>query len=466
MRKSDGSFHIENYCSNLYLLEQNLGRSPLKKWTWVIFVLGITAVCMIVDYTISTNDYHYFEFKGAPTHSFRNLFPRCPLFDVEVIHMEIDQTGLATSALVEVLQKSRKMYQLWVILPLSIYPSSHVMFESPYPFRWAPHEKFQRLIITDHHSLVYILERKNYSHWINTQIFETHAPVPFEIKDAEEVKSRSLRLVKRDWEVDNRGLHLSMTPCSEYILVGNQFSFYLLEYQGESYRFHRLVLPQQMKNIQTFHRGLIQSEKHILWLVSRPYYNQTSGQVDIYKVPLPGHQATNMIEHCHTLRNQNEATFFGENCAFAPRDFLMISARFAPEFLYGAGAVYIYKLCNKLCNKASPFLHQTIRCPKPHNNSEQSVLEFGAMFDVSENGDWLIISSHLAGYGSLYVYRYAPRLDIYFHVESISSPDFLLHEVGRSLCVDNHGNIMIGSQKAVYFSWFNERRRKTINNIE
>lgn len=447
-------FYIEAYCQNLYLSEQQVGRNTLKGWTWVIFVLGLQAVFHIVHFLVATNDFHYFDFRGVPTHSFRCLFPRCPLQEFDVIHMEMEQTGLATSALLEVWHNRKQVFQLWVLLPLTLFPASHVMFESPYPFRWVPHENFKRLIITDHHSLVYILERKHYSQWVNTQIFETHAPAPFELKDPEEIKTRALRLVKRDWEVENRGLHVSMTPCSRYLLVGNQFSYYLLEESQGLYRFHRLILPEKLQNIQTFNRGLcLQPDGSLWWLVSQPYYQQTTGKVDLYHIP-PVKSVDKILTLHTTLHSPHPCSFFGENCVFAPRNLVLISARFAPEIFYGAGAVYVYRQ-----QKGQLVQHQTIRCPRPHQASEQAVLEFGAMFDVSENGDWLIISSQLAGYGSLYIYRYAERLGIYFHMECLSSPDFLLHEVGRSLCIDNHGNLMIGSQKAVYFSWFNERKK-------
>lgn len=380
----------------------------------------------------------------------KRLFPLSRHFRsrYEIQQVQLEQTGLPQSALVQSYCTKTKQHQLWYLLPFSVSPPPSLLFQSPSPFNWASNRTLKLLAIghEDHKVSIYektSMKRGTLGSWHHRQSFRVE----------------QWNRLDRD---ESTPLRISMSSNSDVIFVANShviYGLFRLPSNGKDqpcrYMMQKLMMDHVQAEFQTFPRSLGSG----FLVTSSPFYRQTDGVVHVYRIA-PSWEGPVVPLH-QTLRCPVRGSFFGGYCSFAHKSMLLVSSPFAPSSSggsYGSGCVYVYEKTGGNHGKIEDQfrLRQTLTCPEKLPPSQLHTLNFGQVFDVSEDGNWLVVSSHSHGQGRVYVFYKDLQARLYKHRNTIVCESPQQDRWGKAVGIDNQGTLLVSDNHNVYFSFLSD----------
>lgn len=402
----------------------------------LMFFIMMTTISLIMLHTTSD------DFPSVPIsvggQSMKRLFPTKKYRTYDILKIELEQTGLPNSAIIQTFHPRREQYELWSLLPFSVSPPPDVIYKSPYPFNWTTNAALNVIIIGEHHQKLLIYEKTDIGKgtlgsWHHRQSF---------------------RIDMLGAKPEDNPLRLSMTSNEKTIFAANNFCIYALFEMGQkpvSYLFQRMMMDQTKIDFMTFPHSIHYDLE--LLVIASPNFRQTDGVVDVYRFPQKSFDLYS-ISLFQTLPPPSRAGYFGGHCALTPHPLLLVSSRFAADAKgrHGAGAVYVYQFTD---NKFR--VRQILTCPDQFSPAETHTLNFGQVFDISVNGQWLAISSHSHAQGRVYVFEQNPQSRLYERRHTLLCDSPRPQRFGKSMSIDNQGTILIADDHNVYFSFMRMR---------
>jgi len=374
----------------------------------------------------------------ASEQAVKRLFPAKKYRMYRIVKVELEQTGLPNSAIIQTFQIRRKQYELWYLLPFAVSPKPNVLYQSSHSFQWTVNASMNVLIIGENQQKILVYERTQMNKgtlgsWHHRQSF---------------------RVDMLGTKPEDNPLRLSMTSNEKTVFAANNFCIYALFQISEkpvNYLFQRMMMDQTKIDFMTFPHSIHYDQE--LMVIASPNFRQTDGVVDVYRFPQKDLDLYS-ISLCQTLAPPSRAGYFGGHCALTPHPLLLVSARFAAneQKVYGAGAVYVYQFV------AQKFqLRQVLSSPDNFHVFETYTLNFGQIFDVSDNGNWLAITSHSHAQGRVYVFEHNSQSRLYERRHTLLCESPKPQHFGKAISIDNQGTILIADDQNVYFSFMRMR---------
>jgi hypothetical protein len=377
----------------------------------------------------------------------------------DILKIELEQSGLPKCAIIQTYYPKKKIYQLWSLLPFSVSPPPQILYQSPVYFTWSTNDSLNIVVLSE------ILSSTSVAHKdrLSIKIFEQtemkkgtlgswHQRQIFTL----EVSARSST---KKMNTENNPLHISISTNGKTIFANNNsgvYALFQLEPSPVEYYFQRMMMDKTKIDFQVFPHCIHYEEELII--VASPFFKQTDGVVDIYHFPQKDLDLYS-ISLQQSIIPPVRAGYFGGHCALANITlehhlnsivFLFVAAPFAPDQnnMYGAGSLFVYQY------QSNQFqLSQIIYCPETLSFSETSILNFGYIFDVSQNGEWLAISTRSNDHGVIYMFYLDKSCLSYRYKQKFISSSPEPHQFGKALSIDNCGTLLIADKNSVYFSF-------------
>ena len=304
-----------------------------------------------------------------------------------------------------------KEYKLWFILPFSILPPTQIIYKATTPFSWIVNSDFTILLI-GHVDKVLVFEQTAMQ---KGTLGSWHMRQTFSFAHAEKVIQIS---------IDNQGTALLQHRTGI-------FNLRVMQRNPCEYSLHRMLANQMKSNMSMSPESFVSG-----WVIlSAPLFNQTDGLVSIYQVKIE----SNTLQFHQQISAPEPASLFGAKVIIRHCR-LFISAPFASN---GSGKVYIYQR-NDLNQTFT--LWQTLN-PPPISSR---LLHFGQTIAISENGQYLAVGAYYAGKGQLFIFSILDNsYQMLYSLMHQSSE--LTENFGKSISVDNLGNILVADKHNVYF---------------
>ena len=367
---------------------------------YIVLLICVTLICKdvsIVKVLEIKNEISCVKLKRLFPHA-KNV-NKCTVQRVQVI-----QTGYSNMILVQVFRDG--IYKLKLLLPFAITKNTTDIHTSKHSFKWLTSPSFEKIIIWSN-SQINILEKTGKT-WTSKRVF-----------DIGNQKGVSVAFSKNE-EI-------------EKIMVMSESKVFFIELVCGKYVIKRAKMNYSRIGFKVSPKSLSKTTL----ITSLPEYKQLDGICDVFNIQ------GNNFTHKLSIKCPKRASYFGKEVINTDLGHSIISGQFSPSTQYGAGSVYIYD--------ENGVLIQTLTCPDSFTQDIQRTLQFGEHIDTDSAGHWLSISANCAGYGRVYVYKFSERLKRYMFSHSIIPSSPITTHMGKCICLDPTGNVILGTKKGVYF---------------